>query len=231
MLNNLLSDLKSLADLQKAKVLQRFFKTGKGEYGEGDIFFGIMVPELRKLAKKYKDLPISDVHKLLISAIHEHRLTGLFILIWQYSKSDEKKKKEIFDFYLKHRAGVSNWDLVDLSCYKIIGDFLLDKDRSVLYELAKSESLWDRRIAIVSTFAFIDRNDFSDTLNLAEILVSDKHDLIHKAVGWALREIGKKDQAAEEFFLKKHYKTMPRTMLRYAIERFEPVKRAFYMEK
>ena len=213
----------------KASLLERFFKTGKSEYAEGDKFIGVMVPDTRKVAKQFKNLSISNIQKLLYSNIHEERLVSLFILTHRYENGDEKTKKEVYDFYLKHRAQVNNWDLVDLTSHKIVGDYLLDKDKSVLYRLTKAKSLWDRRIAIISTFAFIRKKDFEDCLKIAELLVNDSHDLIHKAVGWMLREIGKKDQAIEEKFLKKHYKTMPRTMLRYAIARFDAPKRSHYM--
>jgi len=228
MLKNLISDLKKLEDTKQAKILQRFFKTGKGQYGEGDIFLGIKVPLQRKVVKTYYDLPLKDIQKLLDSKIHEHRLCALFILIHQYEK---EKEKEFVDFYLKNAKKVNNWDLVDLSCHKILGDYLLDKDKKILYKLAKSNNLWEKRISIISTFAFIRINKFEDSLKIAEILLNDSHDLIHKAVGWMLREVGKKDQSVEEKFLNKYYKTMPRTMLRYSIERFDDKKRKFYMKK
>ena len=225
-------DLKKLANPKQAKLLQRFFKTGKGEYGEGDIFLGIKVPEQRKIAKKYPDLSLKEIQELLLSKIHENRLTSLFVLIEQYKKSDEKGKKEIFGFYLKNTKNINNWDLVDLSAPKIVGDYLLDKNRSILYKLAKSKSLWERRISILSTAAFIWNNEYKDTLKISGILLNDKHDLIHKGVGWMLREVGKRvSQEKEEEFLRKHYKKMPRTMLRYAIERFSEKKRKFYMKK
>jgi len=220
-------ELKKLANPSKAKLLQRFFKTGKGEYGEGDIFLGIMVPEQRKVAKKYNDITLQDVQKLLSSKIHEQRLISLFILIDKYKKAIDKK--EIVDFYLRNTENINNWDLIDLSAPKIIGDYLLDKPKDVLYRLAKSKDLWERRIVILSTAEFIRNNRFEDTLKISEILLNDEHDLIHKGVGWMLREVGKRDQAVEEKFLKKHYKKMPRTMLRYAIEKFSEEKRKFYL--
>lgn len=222
-------ELKKLENKQTAKILQGFFKTGKGEYGEGDIFLGIKVPEQRKVAKKYNNLELDEIQELLNSNIHEHRLTALLILIDKYQKSDEKGR--IFNLYLNNTKNINNWDLIDLSSPKIIGDFLLDKDRDVLYRLAKSKNLWEKRISIIATSTFIKNNDFEDTLKISKILLNDKHDLIHKAVGWMLREIGKKDLRAEEGFLKKHYKDMPRTMLRYAIEKFPENKRKFYMKK
>ena len=225
-LEKLMTDLKKLANPEKAMLLQRFFKTGPGEYGEGDIFLGITVPEQRKVAKKFTDLNLNDVQELLSSKIHEYRLVGLLILIEKYKKEGRK----IVDFYLANTMNINNWDLVDLSSHKILGDYLLDKDRSVLYSLAKSSNVWERRISVISTFAFIKHNDFEDSLKLGEILLSDTHDLIHKAVGWMLREIGKRDKKVEEAFLKKYYRQMPRTMLRYAIEKFNKNKREFYLK-
>ena len=230
-LTQLKKELKKLADPKQAEVLQRFFKTGKGEYGEGDIFLGIKVPVQREVANKFGELFLEDIEKLLKSKIHEHRLTALFILIKQYERADKKKRARIFNFYLKNTKNINNWDLVDISAPKVVGDYLLNKPRSVLYKLAKSNNLWERRIAIISTFTFIRNNEFRDTLKIAEILLNDKHDLIHKAVGWMLREVGKRDQKIEEEFLKKHYLKMPRVMLRYAIERFEERKRKFYLGK
>jgi len=223
-------DLKKLANPKQAALLQRFFKTGKGEYGEGDIFLGIKVPEQRKIANKY-DLDLKEIQGLLNSKIHEHRLTSLFILIKKYNKSNENERKKIFEFYLRNTKNINNWDLIDLSAPKIVGNYLLDKDRSVLYKLAKSNSLWEKRISILATAAFIVNDEYKDTLRIAEILLNDKHDLIHKGVGWMLREVGKRDQKIEEEFLKKYYKKMPRTMLRYAIEKFEENKRLFYLKR
>jgi 3-methyladenine DNA glycosylase AlkD len=222
-------DLKELENPKKAKVLSRFFKTGKGEYGDGDIFLGVMVPETRKVARKHKNLKLVEIQKLLNSKIHEHRLAALLILVEKYSKGDEKERKRIFEFYLQNARKVNNWDLVDLSAPKIVGLHLLDKKRAVLRKLAKSKNLWKKRIAIISTFAFIREGDCAETLKISEMLLDDEHDLIHKAVGWMLREVGKKDQKEEEKFLMKHYKKMPRTMLRYAIEKFDKKKREFYM--
>jgi 3-methyladenine DNA glycosylase AlkD len=225
------NDLQERANPEKAKILSGFFKTGKGQYGEGDIFLGITVPEQRRIAKKYSALPLSGLRALLSSRIHEHRLVALLILTEQYRKGDNGNKKEIFDFYLGKTRHINNWDLVDLSAPNILGDHLLDKDRSVLYRLAQSRNLWERRMAIMATFAFIRRNDFEDTLRVSTLLLHDTHDLIHKAVGWMLREIGKRDQKKEEAFLRIHYRKMPRTMLRYAIERFDEEKRKAYLEK
>ncbi len=231
MLYQIKRDLAQLSDPERAKNLSRFFKTGKGQYGEGDVFLGIPVPEQRRVAKKYIDLSLSDIQELLNSKIHEHRFTALVILIAKYRKGEEWAKEEIFNFYIKNTENINNWDLVDLSAPKIVGDYLLDKERSILYKLAKSNSLWERRISILSAFTFIDNNDFEDVLNIAELLLHDEHDLIHKAVGWALREIGKKDQNLEERFLTKHFFQMPRTMLRYAIEKFNKRKRKKYLAK
>jgi 3-methyladenine DNA glycosylase AlkD len=231
-LRTLYCDFEKLANAEQSVILQRFFKTGKGQYGYGDIFLGLKVPVQRTLAKTYRDLPLPEVVSLLQSKIHEHRLTALMIFILKYQKADTKAKKEIFNLYLKHRKHVNNWDLVDLSAPNIAGDYLLDKDRDILYTLANSKSLWDKRIAILATFEFIKNGDAKDTFQIAEILLKDEHDLIHKAVGWMLREAGKRiGQSTEETFLKKHYRHMPRTMLRYAIERFpEPLKKK-YMAK
>jgi 3-methyladenine DNA glycosylase AlkD len=235
MLNKLIKELKSKENKKQAKLLQGFFKTGKGQYGEGDIFLGIKVPVQRSVAKKY-NLELKDIQELLNSKIHEHRLCGLFVLINRYNqlKNSEKSKEEIFNFYIKNAKQVNNWDLVDLSSHKIVGDFLLNKpesEREILYKLAKSENLWKKRISIVSTFAFLRENDFKDALKLSEYFIKskEKHDLIHKAVGWVLREIGKKDENILVDFLKKYYKDMPRTMLRYAIEKFPEVERKAWL--
>lgn len=214
----------------QALVLQRFFKTGKGEYGEGDIFYGIKVPEQRTIAKQFKDLALDDVKTLILSKVHEERLIAAFILVDQFKSGDEKKKKIIFDFYLRNRKGINNWDLVDLSAPKIVGAYLIDKEKDLLYKFAQSRDLWEKRISIISTHAFIREHFFEDTLNISKTLLGDKHDLIHKAVGWMLREIGNRDLEKEEEFLKKHYKTMPRTMLRYAIEKFPEQKRITYLK-
>ncbi len=228
---NIRTDLQSQANPEKAKILARYFKTGKGEYGGGDIFIGLTVPQQRQIAKKYANLLLSDIEKLLHNKIHEYRLTALFILMDKFKKADEVTRKTYFNFYLKNTKYINNWDLVDLSSRDIVGGYLLDKPRQILTKLAKSESLWERRVAVLATFAFIKKKDFTDSFAIAEILLYDPHDLIHKAVGWMLREIGKLDQEAEEAFLKNHYKTMPRTTLRYAIERFSPAKRALYLKR
>ena len=238
MLSSLKQDLKSLANKEKAILLQRFFKTGKGEYGEGDIFLGIIVPEQRKVAKKYINLSLNDLQVLLNSKIHEERLISLFILVDKYKKAEkennEKQKQEIFNFYIKNAKNINNWDLVDLSAPNIVGNYLLkkdDKEKQILYKLAKSDNLWEKRISILATFMFIKNNQFQDSINLAEILLNDKHDLIHKAVGWMLRELGKRNEKLLINFLNKHKKEMPRTMLRYSIEKFSNEKRKFFMQR
>jgi 3-methyladenine DNA glycosylase AlkD len=231
MLDQIKKEMDQLSDPHRAKNLSWFFKTGKGQYGEGDTFLGIPVPEQRKIAKRYVDLSLEDLHELLNSKVHEHRFTALVILISKYRKAEESGKKEIFDFYLRNTENINNWDLVDLSAPRIVGDYLINRERSILYKLAKSDSLWERRISILSTFTFINNNDFEGALNISELLLHDEHDLIHKAVGWALREIGKRDQNVEERFLAKHCLHMPRTMLRYAIEKFDEEKRKRYLNR
>lgn len=195
------------------------------------MFLGLSVPEQRNIARKHQNLPLHLIESLLNSRIHEERFTAIEILNFKYKKSSDKEKKKIVDFYLRHKKYINNWDLVDDSAPYILGNWLVDKDRDVLYKLAKSKTLWDRRIAIVSTFAFIKNNDFEDTLKISEILLGDKHDLIHKAVGWMLREIGKRDEKVLIDFLEKHASCMPRTTLRYSIERFDAKKRKVYLSK
>ena len=221
--------LKALGSHEIAATSQRFFKTGPGEYGEGDKFIGIRVPVLRKLTKDYLDLPIKEITILLQSPVHEERLFALLLLVRISSKADETLKKKFYELYLKNTEFINNWDLVDSSAEHIVGAYLKDRRRAPLYRLAKSTDLWERRIAIMATFHFIKHKDFSDTLKIAKILLLDRHDLIHKAVGWMLREIGKRDLSTEEDFLKQHYKNMPRTMLRYAIEKFPESKRQKYL--
>jgi len=224
--------LLKLKDPAKAKVLSNFFKTGIGQYGEGDKFLGITVPEQRKLAKKYfNDLKLIDVKKILNNNYHEVRLTALLILIEKYIKGDEQERSNIFNFYLANLKSINNWDLVDLTAPKIVGNYLLDKKRDILYILVKSKNLWERRIAIIATFEFIKNNQFADTLKLSEILLQDNHDLIQKAVGWMLREVGKRDLKVELEFLDKYCQKMPRTMLRYAIERLPEKQRRGYLKK
>ena len=228
MLDKLIKELEANHNKQQAEILQRFFKTDKGEYGEGDIFLGIKVPIQRVISVKY-DLELKDIQKLLGSKIHEHRMCALLILIKKYKKNKELRE-EIFNFYLKNSKKINNWDLVDCSAPGIVGDFLIDAgDKRVLYLLAKSKNIWEKRIAIISTYTFIKNDKLGDTFELAEILMNDEHDLIHKAVGWMLREAGKKDEKALKNFLKKNYEKMPRTMLRYAIEKFSDEKRNAYL--
>lgn len=285
MLKSLIKELNQLANPEKAKNLARFFKTGQGEYGEGDIFLGITVPEQRALVKKYQNLNLNDCQKLLKSKIHEHRLVALLILVAKFKKFQKysiyqsslssprlrggvpqsgtegcinsttpsplrratppqrggevinksaqnqyKIQQKIFNLYLKNAKYINNWDLVDLSAPNIVGNYLLDKDRKILYRLANSKNLWQRRIAILATFEFIKNNQFDDSIKIAKILLNDNHDLIHKAVGWMLREIGKRDQKLLENFLNQHAHQMPRTMLRYSIEKFPEKKRLYYLK-
>jgi len=229
-LSELQTVIRQKANKQQAIILQRFFKTGSGEYGEGDIFCGIKVPVQRTIANQFHSLPLNDLQVLLKSVIHEERLIALLILVSKFKRADESVRKKLFDFYLKNRAKINNWDLVDLSADKIVGAYLIDKDKSLLFKLAKSNNLWERRISIISTFYFIKNGIFEITLQIAERLLNDDQDLIHKAVGWMLREIGKRDLEPEEEFLKLHYKKMPRTMLRYAIEKFPEAKRQAYLK-
>jgi len=218
------SDLQELADKKRAKLLQWYFKTGKGEYGDGDIFIGLTVPQVRVIAKKYRDLPLGDVEELLHNKIHEYRLTAVIILTYK------KLTKEIVDLYLKNTKHINNWDLVDLSSHAILGTYLFDKPRTILYKLVKSKNIWERRIAVISTFAFLRAGDISDSLKIAELLRNDPHDLMHKAVGWMLREVGKRREKALIDFLAEQYKQMPRIMLRYAIEKFSPARREKYLK-
>jgi len=222
--------LQQLSSPEKAKVLQRFFKTGPGEYGEGDVFIGVKVPDLRKVAKDFRGIAIKDVIILLESAVHEERLLALLILVRKYVKGNETAKEKIFKLYLKKTNFINNWDLVDVTAHHIVGDYLMDKNKGPLYRLARSVDLWERRIAVMATFYFIKRKRYEETLKIAQILLTDKEDLIHKAVGWMLREIGKRDMISEERFLKQHCKEMPRTMLRYAIEKFPEPKRQQYLK-
>ena len=231
-LENLKKDFEKIQNPEKAKILLRFFKTGVGEYGYGDIFLGITVPQQRLLVKKYFDLSINDTSELLHSKIHEHRLTALLILVKKFEKEkDYNIKEEIYNLYLENSKYINNWDLVDLSAPKIVGSFLLNKNREILYKLAKSENLWEKRISIISTFTFIRNFEYSDTIEISKILLKDKHDLIHKAVGWMLREMGKRDINILKNFLNSNYKNMPRTMLRYSIEKLPEDLRAYYLKK
>jgi 3-methyladenine DNA glycosylase AlkD len=222
--------LRQLGSKQQAAISRKFFKTGPGDYGEGDIFIGVRVPVLRKLVKDYVDLPVEEINTLLRSSIHEERLLALLLMVRQAAGGNDALSKSIYTLYLRSTRFVNNWDLVDTSAEHIVGAYLSDKSRSVLYRLAESDNLWERRIAIMSTFHYVKRHDFSDTLKISEMLLSDRHDLIHKAVGWMLRETGKRDLKTEENFLKAHYHKMPRTMLRYAIEKFPESKRQRYLK-
>jgi len=232
-LHQLKEDLKQFANPGKAKFFPRFFKAGSGDYGEGDIFIGVTVPNQRQVAKKYaSEIKISNVLKLLKSQIHEHRLTALLIFVLKFNRGDKDTRKQIVTLYLANTQWVNNWDLVDSSADKILGAWLSENPpsaRKILDRLAQSQLIWERRIAMIATYYFIKQNEYKDALRIAGILINDQHDLIHKAVGWMLREVGKRDQKTEEDFLKIHYKTMPRTALRYAIEKFPPQKRLAYL--
>ena len=227
---NVEEEIKKFADPKRAKNAQRYFKTGKGQYGYGDVFLGLSVPLQRKIAKKFNGLPLLEIKKLISSKIHEHRFVALIILLSQYQKGTASDKKRVVNFYLKNKKYINNWDLVDTSAPRILGDWFLNKEKSVLYKMAKSKNIWDRRIAILSTFWFIKYDRFEDSIKLAKILLTDKHDLIHKAVGWMLREVGKRSEAELETFLDENYRLMPRTMLRYAIERLPEKKRKRYLK-
>jgi len=228
---SVLSELKKVASKEKIAIYQRFFKTGKGEYGEGDVFLGVAVPETRKVARKFKHLSLEGLKSPLSSRFHEERLCALLVLVEKFEKASGEDQKEIYDFYMSNAKYINNWDLVDSSAPKIPGEYLLNRQRKILYSLAKSSDLWERRISILSTFAFIKQNDLDDTFKLSEFLLNDNHDLIHKAVGWMLREAGKRDKAKLAEFLEKHAKKMPRTMLRYSIEKFSEKERKEFMKK
>ncbi|MBS3066569.1 DNA alkylation repair protein [Candidatus Pacearchaeota archaeon] len=229
MLNKIKGDLRKLANKEKIPIYQNFFKTKKGQYSEGDVFIGVSVPNTRKIAKKYKDSKLSVVEQLLGSKIHEERLLGVLILVQKYQKTNDDK---IFFFYKKHNKKINNWDLVDLSADKIVGHYYYNNKNKIqeLYELAKSNNLWEKRTSIVSTFYFIKNNDFKQTITVSELLLRDKHDLIHKAVGWMLREVGKKDKKILLQFISKNYHKIPRTTLRYAIEKFSEAERLKYLK-
>lgn len=221
--------LRGMADPGDAAVLRRFFKTGPGEYGEGDRFLGVRVPAVRKLAREFEHMPRREIVRLLRSRFHEERLLALLIMVRRFERGDEAQQKWIYGLYLENTRQVNNWDLVDLTAAHIVGAYLKEKPTQPLHDLARSELLWERRIAIVATFYFIRRSDFGPTLTVAGLLLSDTEDLIHKAAGWMLREVGKRDMAAEEEFLRRHCREMPRTMLRYAIEKFPERKRLKYL--
>ncbi|MEI6314243.1 MAG: DNA alkylation repair protein [Syntrophus sp. (in: bacteria)] len=221
--------LERLGDPEKAQIHQRFFKTGPGEYGEGDVFLGISVPETRKLAREYQTLSLPETIKFLQSPLHEARQLALFILVRAYAKGDAALQEQIYHLYLQNARFINNWDLVDVSAEHIVGPWLRRQSKAPLHILAASELVWERRIAIMATFHYIKKGEFDPTLRIAELLLADKHDLIHKATGWMLREIGKRNLAVEESFLKAHYRQMPRTMLRYAIEKFPEDLRQQYL--
>ncbi|MEW6561627.1 MAG: DNA alkylation repair protein [Pseudomonadota bacterium] len=228
-LTDIQTRLHALANPAQAKILQGFFKTGPGEYGEGDVFLGIKVPQLRALAKTLRGTPLPVIENLLQDEVHEQRVLALLLLMDYYARGDSAAQSSAYHLYLDRTAYINNWDLVDISAPHIVGHYLAERPRAPLYNLVQSESLWERRIAIIATFHFIRLNQFDDTLRLSEQLLGDNHDLIHKAVGWMLREVGKRDQTVEEAFLLPRYRSMPRTMLRYAIERFPEPRRKGYL--
>jgi 3-methyladenine DNA glycosylase AlkD len=227
---NLQKELDALGNPTDAEFLQRFFKTYDGGYAAGDIFIGLRVPLTRKIASTYTELSLTEVEKLLESPIHEHRLAALVVMVNKTKKATESQKQQLYELYLKRTDRINNWDLVDLSCRDIVGGYLNDKPKDPLYKLAKSKDIWERRIAIVSTWQFIREKQLSETFKIAEMLLNDTHDLIHKAVGWMLREAGKRDETALLKFLDKHAASMPRTTLRYSLERLKPEDRLYYMK-
>jgi len=229
-LKELKTTIRENADKDHAKTMQWFFKTGKGEYGEGDVFLGLKVPLQRKIARMFNGLELSDLKQLLQSNIHEERLTSLLILVEQYQNVDVNGKEKIYKFYIQNSQHFNNWDLVDLSAPKIVGEHLLHSDKKILFKYARSKNLWKKRIAIISTFTFIKNNKLTTSLELSDILLYDEHDLIQKAVGWMLREVEKMNKKVLEKFLKPRYNTMPRTMLRYATEKFPEQKRKKYLK-
>jgi len=229
--NLIIKETKKYYKKDRALLSQKYFKTGPGQYGEGDVFWGLTVPQTRLIAKKFSDLKLVEIKKLLISPVHEIRLIALLILVEQFSKGDLKAKENIFNFYLKNTKYINNWDLVDLSAYKIVGAWLLDKPTKTLETLANSKNIWERRIAVLASFARLKNNDFKLSLALAKKLLQDKHDLMQKAVGWMLREMGKKSKLELIKFLDKYATKMPRTMLRYAIERLPEKERLYYLNK
>jgi 3-methyladenine DNA glycosylase AlkD len=229
--NDVKKDILNIADSGRIEILQRFFKTKAGEYGHGDIFVGAYVPNIRRIAKKYSKLYVEDINELLYSKIHEERLCALLILVEQFEKGSEVEKKKVLNFYIKNVRQANNWDLVDLSAPKIVGEYLQDKAKDILYKFSESKNLWEKRVSIISTFSFIKSGSFEDCLKISKILLEDKHDLIQKAVGWMLREVGKRKAAVLEDFLTKNHRKMSRTTLRYAIEKFPEEKRQFWLKK
>lgn len=229
---DIIAELNTLGNPVKAAHLSRFFKTGQGQYGEGDLFLGITVPEQRSIALKYRKAPHPVLTELISSPYHEIRLTGLLILVAQFTDNkDEAFRQTCVDFYLSHTRYINNWDLVDLTCYKLLGVWLTDKNRGILYALARSSNMWEQRIAMVTCMHFVRSGDFQDCLAISDLLLDHTHDLIHKAVGWLLRETGKKDRQVLKDFLSSRYKRMPRTMLRYAIEHFPEEERKKYLDR
>ncbi|MEQ8523773.1 DNA alkylation repair protein [Gracilimonas sp.] len=227
--SDVLGELKKYANPEKAKHSTRFFKAGPGEYGEGDKFLGIKVPDQRKVAKKYRNLSATEIKPLLDNEYHEVRLTAALIMVYKVEKGGQEELENMTRLYLNNLSGFNNWDIIDSSCHKILGPFLENKERDLLYDFARSDDLWKKRISVITCYHFIRNNDYEDALAISEILVHDAHDLIHKAVGWMLREIGNRDLETEETFLKKYYQNMPRTMLRYAIEKFDEPLRLKYL--
>ena len=225
------SELQALTNAEKREIFPRFFKAGKGEYGEGDRFLGVTVPNIRAIAKLHKDISIEEIRELLQSEWHEVRLCALIIMVEKSKKKDEALRKELFNLYLSQTKRINNWDLVDLSCRFIIGEYLLDKSRDILYQLAQSSLLWDNRIAIVSTYAFIRKGQLEDTYALSDLMMQHSHDLMHKAIGWMLREAGKRNPERLYDYVMSHRADMPRTMLRYAIEKFSPKERTILMKR
>lgn len=225
------SELQALTNAEKREIFPRFFKVGKGEYGEGDRFLGVTVPNIRAIAKLHKDISIEEIRELIQSEWHEVRLCALIIMVEKSKKKDEALRKELFNLYLSQTKRINNWNLVDLSCRFIIGEYLLDKSRDILYHLAQSPLLWDNRIAIVSTYAFIRKGQLEDTYALSDLMMHHPHDLMHKAIGWMLREAGKRDSERLYDYVMSHRADMPRTMLRYAIEKFSPKERAILMKR
>jgi 3-methyladenine DNA glycosylase AlkD len=238
--NEIKKGVRKYSNPKRAKINQKFFKTGKGQYGEGDVFLGLTMSEQRKIASTNTELPYTEIKKLLDSKYHEERMIGLLVLVYKFEKKNKDPKqndlnqKKIFDFYLKNRKAINNWDLVDVTTPNIVGEYSLNKpkkDRSFLYKYAKSKNMWERRIAILATWRFIKHGQIADTLNISKILLSDKEDLIHKATGWMLREVGKVDEKALRKFLDANIEKMPRTALRYAIEKFPEKERKKYLAK
>uniref|UniRef100_A0AB33IYY1 DNA alkylation repair protein n=1 Tax=Prevotella sp. GTC17253 TaxID=3236793 RepID=A0AB33IYY1_9BACT len=227
----IINELRALSSAEKSEVFPRFFKTGKGEYGEDDRFLGVVVPNVRNVAKRYKDISLEEIRCLMQSEWHEVRLCALLIMVEKTKKADETLKQHLFELYLSVTDRINNWDLVDLSCRFIVGEYLLDRDRDILYRLADSKLLWDNRIAIVSTYAFIRQGQLEDTYALSDLMMHHRHDLMHKAIGWMLREAGKRDADRLYSYVLKNRAVMPRTMLRYAIEKFDPEQRKLLMQR